>query len=131
MLIVWIVSVRCLTRRRATSESVPAEQDDKFGKNGPLPGTRVARRSFVRDRAGATWWQVDSFEQRQRHGFVIRGGEAARVVRNDEEDHDAVVMKRLADVRKWAVGHEDVDRNLATRLGVDTPRGSRESRGRN
>ena len=27
-------SARCLTRTRAKSESVPIEQDDKFGKNG-------------------------------------------------------------------------------------------------
>ena len=34
VLIIWIVSARCLTRRRAKSESVPVEQDDMFGKNG-------------------------------------------------------------------------------------------------
>ena len=32
--IIWIVSARCLMRRRAKSESVPVEQDDRFGKNG-------------------------------------------------------------------------------------------------
>ena len=50
----------------------------------------------------------DTDLQHQRHGLVIRGDEAARAVRTDEVDHDAVV---------------DVDRNLATRLCVDTPVG--------
>ena len=61
--------------------------------------------------------------QHQRDGFCDTRDEAARVVRIDEEDHDAVVAQRLADVRKWTVGYENVDRNLATRLGVDTPVG--------
>ena len=32
--IVWIVSARYLMRRGANFESVPVEQDDKFGKKG-------------------------------------------------------------------------------------------------
>ena len=33
VLIIWIISARCLTRRRAKSGFVLVEQDDKFGKN--------------------------------------------------------------------------------------------------
>ena len=45
--------------------------------------------------------------------MVIRGCEAARAVRNDEADHDAVVRQRRADVKNWVASYEDVDRNLA------------------
>ena len=50
------------------------------------------------ERLGEKWILFEHL-QHQRHGLVIRGDEAARVLRVDEEDHDTVVMQRRADLR--------------------------------
>ena len=100
---------------------------------------RIAKDGEAPPETERTWCEVTLFEplrdkqtgdsvelsdtdlRHQQHGLVIRGDEAARAVRIDEVDHDSVAMQRDADVKNWVVGYADVDTNLATRLGVDTP----------
>ena len=68
----------------------------------------------------------DTDLQHQRRGLVIRGDDAARAIRVHEVDHDAVVSLRRTDLRNWVDGHDDVDKHLATRLGVRQGRRRRE-----
>ena len=51
---------------------------------------------------------------------MIRGEEAARAIRVDGLERDALVLQRRADLRSWVGGHAELDMQLATRLGVDT-----------
>ena len=59
--------------------------------------------------------------RRQRHGLVTRGDEAASATRVDRLVHDAVVLQRRTDLRNKVDGHAELVKQLATRLGVDTP----------
>ena len=54
--IIWIVSARCLTRRRAKSESAPVEQDDKFGKAHVRLLVRAGVVAWLRNAVRAPMW---------------------------------------------------------------------------
>ena len=81
--------LRVTEGREILLESERERQDDTWILLEPLGDEQI----------GDSVEQGGADLQRQRHGLVIRGGEAARAIRVD-----AVVLQRRTDLRNWADG---------------------------